>query len=162
MKASIIDNHLCYLFFRRPTTTEEILTINIKPGWKKGTKITFPEKGNEHHNQKAEDLIFIVDEKPHNVFKREGNDLLVTQKISLLEALTGYTVQLKTLDGRSLTIPINSIVSPTYEEIIQGEGMPISKEPWKKGNLRIRFQIRFPPRLTSEQMTGLKQTLGGS
>ncbi|KAL3851350.1 hypothetical protein ACJIZ3_013232 [Penstemon smallii] len=29
---------------------EEILTINIKPGWNKGTKITFPEKGNEQPN----------------------------------------------------------------------------------------------------------------
>ena len=32
----------------RPERISEILSIEIKPGWKKGTKITFPEKGIEH------------------------------------------------------------------------------------------------------------------
>ncbi|XP_027335396.1 dnaJ homolog subfamily B member 1 isoform X2 [Abrus precatorius] len=137
----------------------EILTIEIKPGWKKGTKITFPEKGNEQRGVIPADLVFIIDEKPHSVFKRDGNDLVVTQKISLVEALTGYMAQLATLDGRNLTVPINSIISPTYEEVIIGEGMPIPKEPSKKGNLRIKFNIKFPSRLTSEQKTGIKRLL---
>ncbi|KAM0853622.1 hypothetical protein ACQ4PT_050955 [Festuca glaucescens] len=45
-------------------TESEILTIDIKPGWKKGTKITFPEKGNEQLNQLPADLVFVIDEKP--------------------------------------------------------------------------------------------------
>ncbi|KAJ7949981.1 DnaJ subfamily B member like [Quillaja saponaria] len=143
----------------RPTTVEEILTIEIKPGWKKGTKITFPEKGNEQRGVIPADLVFIIDEKPHSVFKRDGNDLIFTQKISLVEALTGCTVLLTTLDGRNLTVPVNSIVSPTYEEVVKGEGMPIPKEPSKKGNLRIKFNIKFPTRLTSEQKTGIKRLL---
>ncbi|KAF8397286.1 hypothetical protein HHK36_016199 [Tetracentron sinense] len=143
----------------KPTTVEEILTIDIKPGWKKGTKITFPEKGNEQRGVIPADLVFIIDEKPHGVFKRDGNDLIVTQKISLVEALTGYTVQLTTLDGRNLNITINSVVSPSYEEVVKGEGMPIPKEPSKKGNLRIKFNIKFPNKLTSEQKTGIKRLL---
>uniref|UniRef100_A0A1D1XWB9 DnaJ subfamily B member 13 n=1 Tax=Anthurium amnicola TaxID=1678845 RepID=A0A1D1XWB9_9ARAE len=146
----------------RPTSVEEILTIDIKPGWKKGTKITFPEKGNEQRNLIPSDLIFIIEERPHGVFKRDGNDLIMVQKISLVEALTGCTVQLTTLDGRTLTIPINSIINPDYEEIVQGEGMPITKEPSKKGNLRIRFQIKFPIKLTPEQKTGIKQLMATS
>lgn len=147
---------------RRPSTMEEILTIEIKPGWKKGTKITFPEKGNEQRGVIPSDLVFIIDEKPHNVFKRDGNDLVATQKISLVEALTGYTAQVTTLDGRNLTIPVNSIVSPTYEEVVKGEGMPIPKEPGRKGNLRIKFNIKFPSRLTPEQKTGIKRLLTSS
>ncbi|XP_062003141.1 uncharacterized protein LOC133720714 [Rosa rugosa] len=143
----------------RSTTVEEILTIEIKPGWKKGTKITFPEKGNEQRGVIPADLVFIIDEKPHSLFKRDGNDLIVTQKISLAEALTGHTAQLTTLDGRSLTVPINSIISPTYEEVVKGEGMPIPKEPSKKGNLRVKFNIKFPTKLTSEQKTGIKRLL---
>ncbi|XAR68813.1 hypothetical protein NMG60_11000184 [Bertholletia excelsa] len=146
----------------RPTTVEEILTIEIKPGWKKGTKITFPEKGNEQRGVIPSDLVFIIDEKPHSVFKRDGNDLTVTQKISLVEALTGYTAQITTLDGRNLTVPINAIINPTYEEVVKGEGMPIPKEPSKKGNLRIKFNIKFPSRLTSEQKTGIKRLLTSS
>lgn len=138
------------------------MTIDIKPGWKKGTKITFPDKGNQRRNLIPSDLTFIIDERPHGVFKREGNDLILTQKISLVEALTGYTVKLTTLDDRSLTIPINSVISPSYEEVVQGEGMPITKEAPKKGNLRIRFQIRFPPKLTPEKKSGIKRLLSSS
>ncbi|KAJ7948363.1 DnaJ subfamily B member like [Quillaja saponaria] len=139
---------------------EEIVTINVKPGWKKGTKITFPEKGNEQPNVLAADLVFIIDEKPHSVFTREGNDLIVTQKISLAEALTGYTVHLTTLDGRNLTIPINNVIHPNYEEVVPKEGMPFQKDPTKRGNLKIKFNIKFPTRLTSEQKAGYKRLLG--
>lgn len=138
---------------------EEILTIEVKPGWKKGTKITFPEKGNEQPNVIPADLVFIIDEKLHSVFTRDGNDLIVTQKISLAEALTGYTVRLTTLDGRSLTIPINTAIHPNHEEVVPGEGMPLQKDPTKKGNLRIKFNIKFPTRLTSEQKAGIKKLL---
>ena len=138
---------------------EEILTIDIKPGWKKGTKITFPEKGNERPNVIPADIVFIIDEKPHSVFKRDGNDLVVMQKVSLVEALTGCTVHLTTLDGRSLTIPINNIIHPEYEEVVRGEGMPMLKDPSRKGNLRIKFSIKFPTRLSSEQKAGLKRLL---
>lgn len=139
---------------------EEILTIDIKPGWKKGTKITFPEKGNEQPNVIPADIIFIIDEKSHGVFTRDGNDLIATQKISLVEALTGYTVHLTTLDGRTLTIPINNVIHPNYEEVVPREGMPLPKDPTKKGNLRIKFNIKFPTRLTAEQKAGIKRLLG--
>lgn len=142
---------------RRPTPVEEILTIEIKPGWKKGTKITFLEKGNEQRGIIPSDLVFIVDEKPHSVFKRDGNDLVVMQKISLVEALTGYTAQVTTLDGRTLTVPVNNVISPSYEEIVKGEGMLIPKDPSRKGNLRIRFIIKFPSKLTTEQKSGIKR-----
>ncbi|KAJ8761114.1 hypothetical protein K2173_000793 [Erythroxylum novogranatense] len=138
---------------------EEILTIDIKPGWKKGTKITFPEKGNEQPNVIAADLVFIIDEKPHSTFTREGNDLVVTRRISLTEALTGHTVHLTTLDGRSLTIPINNVIHPDYEEVVPREGMPIPKDPSRRGNLRIKFNIKFPTRLTAEQKSGIKKLL---
>ena len=45
-------------------TVEEVLSIHIKPGWKKGTKITFPGKGNYELGRAPGDLIFVVDEKP--------------------------------------------------------------------------------------------------
>ncbi|KAI0496710.1 hypothetical protein KFK09_023034 [Dendrobium nobile] len=138
---------------------EEILTIDVKPGWKKGTKITFPEKGNEAPNMIPADIVFIIDEKPHDVFMREDNDLVLTRTISVVEAFTGYKLQLITLDGRSLTIPINSIIHPGYEEVVLKEGMPLPKDPAKKGNLRIKFHVQFPTRLTSEQKTGIKKLL---
>uniref|UniRef100_A0A0D6QW29 J domain-containing protein n=1 Tax=Araucaria cunninghamii TaxID=56994 RepID=A0A0D6QW29_ARACU len=144
----------------RTMTVEEILTIDVKPGWKKGTKITFSGKGNGWPDVVASDRVFVIDEKPHSLYKRDGNDLVVTQKISLVEALTGCTVNLTTLDGRNLSIPITEVVSPGYEKSIPNEGMPIGKEQGKKGNLRIKFDIKFPSRLTADQKASLKRLLG--
>ncbi|KAF7809194.1 dnaJ-like protein subfamily B member 4-like [Senna tora] len=146
--------------FGKLNTVEEVLKIDIKPGWKKGTKITFPEKGNQEPGNAPSDLIFVLDEKPHAFFKRQGNDLVVTQKILLLEALVGKTLNLTTLDGRYLTIEVTDIVEPGYQLVVPNEGMPISKEPGKKGNLRIKFDVMFPSRLTTQQKYDLKRILG--
>lgn len=138
------------------------MKIDIKPGWKMGTRITFPEKGNQATGMVPGDLVFVVDEKPHAVFKRKGNDLVVNKRISLLEALIGKTLELVTLDGRKISIPVTDIVRPGHEVVIPDEGMPISKEPGKKGNLRIKFDVKFPSKLTEEQKSDLKRVLGGS
>ncbi|XP_072982507.1 uncharacterized protein [Typha latifolia] len=139
----------------------EILTIDVKPGWKKGTKITFPGKGNELPNQLPADLVFVIDEKTHDVYTREGNDLFINQKISLVDALAGTTLNIKTLDGRDLAIKLTDVVSPGHEIVIAMEGMPLAKEPGKKGNLRIKFDVSFPSRLTAEQRAIVRRALGG-
>lgn len=86
---------------------------------------------------------------------------MVNHKISLLEALTGLSLNLTALDGRNLTLPVTDIIQPGSEVVIPNEGMPISKDPSKKGNLIIKFDIMFPSRLTAEQKSDLKRALGG-
>ncbi|OWM65343.1 dnaJ homolog subfamily B member 1-like [Punica granatum] len=148
--------------FGKQCNVEEILTIEVKPGWKKGTKITFPDKGNqEQPGVIPPDLVFVIDEKPHAVYRRDGNDLVVDKEITLLEALTGKTLELTTLDGRNLMIPLTYIVKPGDDMLVPGEGMPISREPGKKGNLKIKFDVKYPSRLTSEQKAELRRVLGG-
>lgn len=137
------------------------MTIEIKPGWKKGTKITFPEKGNHEPGVIPADLIFVVDEKLHALYRRDGNDLVLNQEITLLEALTGKTLDLTTLDGRNVMIPLTDIIRPGAEMVIPNEGMPISKEPGRKGNLKIKFNVKYPSRLTAEQKSELRRVLGG-
>lgn len=138
------------------------MTIDIKPGWKKGTKITFPDMGNEEPGVIPADLVFVVDEKPHSVYTRDGNDLVVNKEITLLESLTGKTFEFITLDGRSLSIPVTEIVKPGHEVIVANEGMPISKEPRRKGNLRIKIDVKYPSRLTEVQKSELRRVLGSS
>lgn len=139
----------------------EILTIDVKPGWKKGTKITFPDKGNEQLNQLPADLVFVIDEKPHSLYTRDGNDLIINHRVSLAEALGGTTVNLTTLDRRNLSVPVTDIVSPGYELVISREGMPITREPGNRGDLRVKFEVKFPTKLTPEQRAGLRRALGG-
>lgn len=153
-------NTICMGFDNsKMTTMEEVLSIKIKPGWKKGTKITFPEKGNEHQGIIPADLIFVIDEKPHDIFKRDGSDLVIVQKITLAEALGGSTVLIPLLNGKTLTVPLTEVIYPGYEKIVPKEGMPIAKEHGKKGNLRIRFDIKFPSRLSADQRASIKKIL---
>lgn len=101
-----------------------------------------------------------MDEKLHAIYRRDGNDLVVNHEITLLESLTGKTLELTSLDGRTLMIPITDIVKPGDEMVLANEGMPISKEPGKKGNLRIKFDVKYPSRLTTEQKSELIRVLG--
>ncbi|XP_027929768.1 dnaJ homolog subfamily B member 13-like [Vigna unguiculata] len=137
----------------------EVLVVEVKPGWKNGTKIKYLEMGIRVPNMIPADLVFIIEEELHRVYTRVGADLLVTKTISLVEALTGYTVKLVTLDGRNLTVPIDNVIHPEYEEIVENEGLPHHKDPTKKGNLRIRFKITFPPDLTLHQKVEMRKFL---
>ena len=64
-------------------TEDKVLTIDIKPGWKAGTKITFPKEGDQGPNNIPADIIFIVKDKPHPVFKRDGSNINYKARISL-------------------------------------------------------------------------------
>ena len=62
---------------------DKILTIDIKPGWKAGTKITFPKEGDQTPNNIPADVVFVIKDKPHSVFTRENSDIRYKAKISL-------------------------------------------------------------------------------
>ncbi|KAG2112153.1 hypothetical protein BD769DRAFT_1689959 [Suillus cothurnatus] len=147
------------------STEEKVLEIQVLPGWKSGTKIRFPRAGNEQPNGEAQDLVFVVEEKPHEVFTREGDDLICRLKIPLVNALTGVDGKktVTALDGRKLQIPLpGGVVKPNQETRIPNEGMPIRKQGSmkKKGGLIVRWDVVFPDRLTSSQKEGLKKLLG--
>ena len=69
---------------------EKVLAINVKPGWKSGTKITFQREGDQAPNKIPADIVFIIRDKPHPHFKREGSDLKYTCQISLKEVRTDH------------------------------------------------------------------------
>ena len=60
--------------------------------------------GDERPGATPADLVFIIEEKPHQKFSREGNDLVYNARLPLVDALCGATVHLTTLDGRPLTV----------------------------------------------------------
>jgi DnaJ homolog subfamily B member 4 len=143
---------------------DKVLEIQVFPGWKSGTKVRFPKAGNETADGESQDLVFVVEEKPHSIFTRDGNDLIAHVKINLVDALTGssgkQTVQ--ALDGRRLQIePPAGIVKPHDETRLSGEGMPIRKDGSvrKKGDLIVKWDIVFPERLTPAQKEGIRKVL---
>jgi len=146
-------------------TEEKVLEINVPPGWKSGTKVRFPRAGNEQLTGESQDLVFVVEEKPHPRFTRDGNDLIVTQKLSLVEALTaeGGRKTIEQLDGRKLQVSVPSgVVKPGRQTVLSGEGMPVRKEGqvYKKGDLVVKWEIVFPDHLTQSQKEGIRKVLG--
>jgi DnaJ-class molecular chaperone len=71
----------------------------------------------------------------------------------------GVTVQVPTLDGRRKQIQLNEVVSPATEKRIAGEGLPYPKQTSKKGDIIVKFDIRFPDTLTPERRQALQQYL---
>ena len=140
----------------------KVLTVSVKPGWKKGTKITFPCEGDEAPNTIPADVVFVIAESPHASLSREGGDLVFTARVSLADALTECAVVVPTLDGRSLSLPCPEVVSPGYEKTIEGEGMPHSKRAGVRGNLVIRFKIVFPTFLEEGKKKVLREVLSGT
>ncbi|KAM5186454.1 dnaJ homolog subfamily B member 13 [Callospermophilus lateralis] len=141
------------------TIKDKILTIDVKCGWRQGTRITFEKEGDQGPNIIPADIIFIVKEKLHSRFRRENDNLLFVYPIPLGKALTCCTVEVKTLDDRLLNIPINDIVHPKYFKKVPEEGMPLPEDPTKKGDLFIFFDIQFPTRLTPQKKQMLRQAL---
>lgn len=70
---------------RSMRTEDKILNIVIKRGWKEGTKITFPKEGDETPDNIPADIAFVLKDKGHPHFRREGSNIFYTAKISLKE-----------------------------------------------------------------------------
>lgn len=133
---------------------EKIMQINIKPGWKALTKIRFEKEGDRKPDTIPADVIFIIKDKPHPIFKREGQDIVYTAKISLKDALCGTSVIVKDLEGKPYDIKCNQ-VNPTTVKRVPGKGLPYPKDQSKRGDLLVKFDIKFPESLSES----VKQTL---
>ena len=139
---------------------DKVLEITVQPGWKAGTKVTFANEGDEIGNTgQFQDVVFVIREKKHPVFVRDGSNLIFKSAIPLKDALCGFIVEIPSLDGRSIKQRIDGVVTPGSSRVIANEGMPISKHPGRKGDLIVTFDIIFPQRLSDSQKTSLKQIL---
>lgn len=135
---------------------EKILTLDIKPGWKAGTKITFAQHGDQKPGRIPADIIFIISDKPHQYFKRDAdNNLLYTAKVGLRDALVGCLLQIPTIDGRVLTIQLNEVIQPGTQKRIPREGLPLPKSPGGQGDMIVTFDVEFPTNLSMQQRQDL-------
>ncbi|KOX81220.1 DnaJ like protein subfamily B member 13 [Melipona quadrifasciata] len=169
----------------RTVTKEKILTIPIKPGIPTGTRIVFPEEGDQGPTKipadrnglivvariisllspkhvSVADVIFITEDRPHETFRREGSDLHMTVDIFLREALTGTVVTVNTLDDRTLRIPLTSVITPDYRKRVAGEGLPLPEDPKQRGSLIMSFNIEYPVYLPVSNKTYVKRAFDTS
>lgn len=130
---------------------DKVLTINVKPGWKAGTKITFPREGDQNSGTIPADIVFIIQDKPDKTFKREGADILYTAKVSLKDALCGCRCKIPTLENDEFELKMNDVITPQTTRRISGRGLPYHKNPSKRGDLVVQFEIKFPSTLSDHQ-----------
>jgi len=75
--------------------------------------------GDERPGVIAADIVFVVDEKNHVSFRRDGNDLIYSARLSLTEALCGTTLNIPHLDGTTIPLPVQDIISPNAMKVVR-------------------------------------------
>ena len=131
-------------------TEDKILSIEVKKGWKAGTRITFPKEGDQMPGRIPADIVFTVRDKPHPYLKRDGCNVVYVAKMSLRDALCGGMVSVPTPEGKTVEVLLDTVVSPSYIKTLPGMGMPLPRNPNKKGDLVIQFDIKFPRHLNAD------------
>ena len=80
-----------------------------------GKKIVFSGEGDQEPGLEPGDIVVVLEEKDHPVFKRDKTDLHMKLQLTLTEALCGFQKAIKTLDNRQLVItalPGKSTIHP--------------------------------------------------
>lgn len=140
---------------------EKVVSVTIEKGMKEGQKVILYGESDEKPGVLPGDILFIIQQQPHKVYKRDGHNLIVKKKISLTEALTGVASKLETLDKRTLFLRTKQgqIVQPGQVLQVKNEGFPVHKDPFVKGNLYIEFEIEFPKKIPENLFEKLEKIL---
>lgn len=91
---------------KKVNNERKLLEVHIDKGMRNGQTITFQQAADEAPGVITGDVVIVIEEKPHDVFKREGNDLFTDVEIDLLTALAGGHFSLQHLDDHALRVAI--------------------------------------------------------
>ncbi|WPG98877.1 protein psi1 [Acrodontium crateriforme] len=142
----------------KQSVEDKILSVPIKKGLKAGSKIKYPDMGDQVEGG-VQDLHFIVKEKPHPLYTRDGDDLKHVVDVDLKEALTGWQRTVATIDGKKVNVSSSGPTQPNFEERFPNLGMPKSKTPSQRGDFVVNVKIKYPTSLTAQQKQKLKEIL---
>lgn len=138
------------------------VSVNVPAGSYNGYQIRLSEQGhaipqNESNRQRKvrSDIVFIVQEKEHSVFKRgvtvnekkgvDVADLLINMKVSFVDSLIGFSNTVKHLDGTKFEIHQTDPVRHGDILVIKNYGMPrVDDGTHKKGDLFVKLTVDYP------------------
>jgi molecular chaperone DnaJ len=126
---------------------QEEIRIGIPAGMASGEVIRLSGKGEMIPGGVAGDLYAKIYVLPHQLFKREGSNLVMDLDIKISDAILGGEYGIETLDGK-ITLRVPEGVS--YGEIlrIRGKGVPLDKT--KRGDLLVKLNIKTPKKLSKK------------
>lgn len=124
------------------------IKIKIPPGVDTGSQLRVRGEGEAGTNGRA-DLYVIMHVLSHNVFKRDGNDLLTEITVSMPKAILGASVKVPVLEGSvDMKIPPGTQSGKIFR--LKGKGIP-DVHGRGTGDELVRIQVEIPARLTAEQ-----------
>jgi molecular chaperone DnaJ len=136
---------------------EEVrLEVSIPPGVDDGMRVRLPGEGQPSPDGgPSGDAYCFVSLKPHSIFSRDGNELILDFPITYPQAALGCTLDVPTLQGNTtLKIPPGTQSGTVFQ--MRGLGMP-DPHSRGKGNLLVRTIIEVPSKLSKRQEELLRQ-----
>ncbi|PYV12456.1 MAG: molecular chaperone DnaJ [Acidobacteria bacterium] len=121
----------------------ETLTVRIPPGVDTGYRMRVPRKGNGGRlGGPNGDLYLIITVRPHEFFRREGDDIHCTVPITVTEAALGTKIEVPTIDGKTLLrIPPGTQSGQKFR--LRGKGAP-SLRGQGQGNQIVEVRVVVP------------------
>lgn len=147
--------HACKVCKGTKTVEEtKILEFDIPTGSPSSGSVVLEGESDEFPGKDTGDVVLNYTAKEHATFERKADDLYMKYKISLVQALSGFSaVVCQHLDGRAMhvTTPKGKVIRPGDHLKIPGEGMPKTNQSMlsrftgkKRGDLYIEVEIEFP------------------
>ncbi|MDD8024707.1 MAG: J domain-containing protein [Paracoccaceae bacterium] len=125
-------------------TDGQSVAVKIPPGTEDGRTLRLRGKGAPGFGGgRAGDALITLSVRPHPVFRREGDDIVLTLPITLDEAVLGGKVTAPTIDGPvGLTIPEGT----SSGRVLRLKGRGVTRADRKtKGDQRVELKIVLPP-----------------
>ena len=126
------------------TTT---VSVKIPAGVTSGNYISVPGAGHAGaHGGPAGDAIVLIEEKPHKVFTRQGDDVLCEIPISFSQAALGETITVPTLNGdQAVEVPAGAQSGKIVR--LKNKGVPHLRG-YGQGDQLVRFVVWTPTKLS--------------
>lgn len=138
-------------------TRTEPLLVNLPPGLADGARIRVPGKGHVGRNGgETGDLYISIHVQPHPVFRREGDDLLLTVPLAIHEAALGAKIDVPSLDGGArLRVPPGTQSGQRFR--LRDRGVPA--RDGRRGDLVVEVRLVLP-KLLDERSKELLREFG--
>ena len=123
---------------------KERVEVRIPAGVRNGDTLTIKGKGNiSSDGGPPGDLLVTINEKPHPVFKRKGNDVMVRLEVPFTTFVLGGTVEVPTPDGKSVTVKIAPGTPDGKVIRLTGRGIP-NVNGWGRGDEIVELHVKIP------------------
>jgi molecular chaperone DnaJ len=135
---------------------EDVISIKIPPGVEEGMQLSLSGKGNSAPRGGIPgDLIVLIEELEHELFKRDGINLLYEHNISYSDAVLGTQSDIPILDGKA-RIKIPAGTSPGKMFRLKGKGLP-ELNGYGRGDMIVSINIWVPSSISKDEKSLLEQ-----